>query len=58
MCFIVESVLFDVVIVSVILMNIVVFVFYYYGIDKLFENVLDVCNMVCENVYILIILIE
>ena len=53
-----ESALFDVVIVSVILMNTVVLALYHHGIDKSFENVLDVCNMVCENVHTPTILIE
>lgn len=46
MCVVVECVIFDVVIIGIILLNIIVFVFYYYGIEKLFENVLDLCNMV------------
>ncbi|XP_068683417.1 sodium channel protein 1 brain-like [Montipora foliosa] len=47
-----ESALFDVVIVSVILMNTVVLALYHHGIDKSFENVLDVCNMVFTLIFV------
>lgn len=41
-----ECATFDVVIIGIILLNTIVLALYHYGIEKSFENVLDLCNMV------------
>ena len=46
-----ESALFDAVIVGIILMNTVVLALYHYGINKSFEKVLDLANMVSKEFY-------
>lgn len=45
------SALFDAVIVGIILMNTVVLALYHHGINKSFEKVLDLANMVSEEFY-------
>lgn len=41
-----ESAVFDGVIVGVILLNTIVLALYHHGIERSFEKVLDLCNMV------------
>lgn len=41
-----ECAAFDAVIIGIILLNTIVLALYHYGIEKSFENVLDLCNMV------------
>ena len=41
-----ESAAFDAVIIGIILLNTIVLALYHYGIERTFEKVLDLCNMV------------
>lgn len=41
-----ESAAFDAVIIGVILLNTIVLALYHYGIERTFEKILDLCNMV------------
>lgn len=45
-----ECAAFDAVIIGVILLNTIVLALYHHGIEKSFEKVLDLCNMVCKRV--------
>ena len=44
-----ECAAFDGVIIGVILLNTIVLALYHHGIEKSFERVLDLCNMVCNR---------
>ena len=44
-----ECAAFDAVIIGVILLNTIVLALYHHGIEKSFEKVLDLCNMVCKQ---------
>ena len=41
-----ENAAFDAVIIGIILLNTIVLALYHYGIERKFEKVLDLCNMV------------
>ncbi|RMX45224.1 hypothetical protein pdam_00020953 [Pocillopora damicornis] len=47
-----ECATFDVVIIGIILLNTIVLALYHYGIEKSFENVLDLCNMVFTIIFV------
>ena len=44
-----EYAAFDAVIIGVIMLNTIVLGLYHHGIEKSFENVLDMCNLVSSN---------
>ena len=46
-----ECAVFDAVIIGVILLNTIVLALYHHGIEKKFEKVLDLCNMVCKRLF-------
>ena len=46
-----ECAVFDAVIIGVILLNTIVLALYHHGIEKKFEKVLDLCNMVCKSLF-------
>ncbi|KAL9953553.1 hypothetical protein ACROYT_G040985 [Oculina patagonica] len=47
-----ESAAFDAVIIGVILLNTIVLALYHHGIEKSFERILDLCNMVFTIIFV------